>query len=63
VILTSPDGERLTDAVARRLSGLEHLVVLCGRYEGVDERVRTALATETLSMATTCCPAASFRRS
>ena len=50
VILTSPDGERLTDAVARRLSGLEHLVVLCGRYEGVDERVRTALATETLSI-------------
>jgi tRNA (guanine37-N1)-methyltransferase len=50
VILTSPDGERLTDAVARRLSGLEHVVVLCGRYEGVDERVRTSLATETLSI-------------
>ena len=50
VILTSPDGERLTDAVARRLSELEHLVVLCGRYEGVDERVRTSLATETLSI-------------
>jgi len=50
IILTSPDGERLTHAVARRLSALEHLVVICGRYEGVDERVRTALATETLSI-------------
>jgi tRNA (guanine37-N1)-methyltransferase len=50
VVLTSPDGERLTDAVARRLSELEHLVVLCGRYEGVDERVRTSLATEALSI-------------
>ena len=50
VILTSPDGERLTHAVAARLSGLEHIVVLCGRYEGVDERVREALATETLSI-------------
>ena len=50
VILTSPDGDRLTHAVARRLSSLEHVVVLCGRYEGVDERVRTSLATETLSI-------------
>jgi tRNA (guanine37-N1)-methyltransferase len=50
VILTSPDGERLTHAIAARLSGLEHIVVLCGRYEGVDERVRTSLATETLSI-------------
>ena len=50
VILTSPDGERLTHAVAARLSGLDHLVVLCGRYEGVDERVREHLATETISI-------------
>jgi tRNA (guanine37-N1)-methyltransferase len=50
VILTSPDGEPLTHAVAERLSALEHIVVLCGRYEGVDERVRASLATETLSI-------------
>jgi len=50
VILTSPDGERLTHARAERLSALDHLVILCGRYEGVDERVRTGLATETLSI-------------
>jgi tRNA (guanine37-N1)-methyltransferase len=40
VILTSPQGERFTQGMARRLSGEPHLVVLCGRYEGVDERVR-----------------------
>jgi len=50
VVLTSPDGERLTHASAKRLSALDHLVILCGRYEGVDERVRTGLATETLSI-------------
>ena len=49
-MLTSPDGERLTHAVAERLSALDHLVVLCGRYEGVDERVREHLATETISI-------------
>jgi tRNA (guanine37-N1)-methyltransferase len=50
VILTSPDGERLTHDVARRLSAREHLVLLCGRYEGVDERVREHLATAALSI-------------
>jgi tRNA (guanine37-N1)-methyltransferase len=40
VILTSPQGTPLTHAVAARLSCLEHLVIVCGRYEGVDERVR-----------------------
>jgi tRNA (guanine37-N1)-methyltransferase len=50
VILTSPDGERLSHRVAARLSALEHLVVLCGRYEGVDERVREHLATEVISI-------------
>ncbi len=50
VILTSPDGERFGHAEAMRLSGVGHMVVLCGRYEGVDERVRIGLATETLSI-------------
>jgi tRNA (guanine37-N1)-methyltransferase len=50
VILTSPDGERLTHAVAERLSRLDHLVILCGRYEGVDERVREHLATDVISI-------------
>jgi tRNA (guanine37-N1)-methyltransferase len=50
VILTSPDGERLTHRTAERLRDLGHVVVLCGRYEGVDERVRTHLATEEMSI-------------
>jgi len=50
VILTSPDGEPLTHAVAERLSALDHVVILCGRYEGVDERVRVHLATEAISI-------------
>jgi tRNA (guanine37-N1)-methyltransferase len=50
VILTSPDGRRFSHADAERLARLPHLVVLCGRYEGVDERVRQALATEELSI-------------
>ena len=50
VILTSPDGERLTQKMAERLRGLEHIAILCGRYEGVDDRVRTHLATEEISI-------------
>ncbi len=46
VLLTSPQGTLLTQAVARRLSGHEHLVLLCGRYEGVDERVRSRVDEE-----------------
>jgi tRNA (guanine37-N1)-methyltransferase len=50
VLLTSPDGRRFTHAEARRLAAVDHVVVLCGRYEGVDERVRRHLATEELSV-------------
>jgi tRNA (guanine37-N1)-methyltransferase len=50
VILTSPQGRRFTQAEAARLAALGHIVVLCGRYEGVDDRVRAALATEELSI-------------
>jgi tRNA (guanine37-N1)-methyltransferase len=40
VILLDPAGERLTDRLARRLAGEQYLVLVCGRYEGVDERAR-----------------------
>ena len=50
VVLTSPDGKRFTHADAERLSALGHVVILCGRYEGVDERVRLGLVTEELSI-------------
>ena len=50
IVLTSPDGETLTHGVAARLSARDHVVILCGRYEGVDERVRQHLATDTISI-------------
>jgi len=50
VVLTSPQGERFSHAHAERLSRLERIVMLCGRYEGVDDRVREHLATEELSI-------------
>ena len=50
VILTSPQGRRFTQREAERLAGLTRIVLLCGRYEGVDDRVRSGLATEELSI-------------
>ena len=46
VLLTSPQGTSFTQDVARRLSGSGRLVILCGRYEGVDERVRARVDEE-----------------
>lgn len=50
VVLLSPQGTRLDHGVARRLAGYERLVLLCGRYEGVDERVGETLVDEELSV-------------
>jgi tRNA (guanine37-N1)-methyltransferase len=41
VILLDPAGERLTDALARQLAATRRLVLVCGRYEGIDERARS----------------------
>jgi len=49
VVLTSPQGRPFTQAEAQRLSRVAHLVLLCGRYEGIDERVR-ARVTEEISI-------------
>ncbi|MBI3324172.1 MAG: tRNA (guanosine(37)-N1)-methyltransferase TrmD [Candidatus Omnitrophica bacterium] len=50
VILTAPQGERLTQALARELAGLSHLLLVCGHYEGVDERIRSRLVDRDLSI-------------
>ena len=50
VLLPSPQGTRFTHGEALRIGRLAHVVVLCGRYEGIDERVREALATEEISI-------------
>ena len=46
VLLMSAAGRLFTQETARRYAGLERLIVICGRYEGVDERVAEYLATE-----------------
>ncbi len=50
IILLTPQGEPFTQALARELSNKDHLILLCGHYEGVDERVRTHLATREISI-------------
>ncbi len=49
VILLDPAGERLTDPLARELAAARHLVLVCGRYEGIDERAR-AMANREVSI-------------
>ncbi len=50
VILLGPSGRRFTQAVARELARESHLILVCGRYEGVDERVGETVADEELSI-------------
>ncbi len=50
VILLSPRGKRLDHAEVARLAALDHIVLICGRYEGVDERVAEHLADLELSI-------------
>ena len=50
VIFTSPDGEQLTQRVANDLSMKGNLVILCGHYKGVDQRVRDHLITREISV-------------
>ncbi len=50
IILLAADGERLEQAVANDLSLKENLLLICGHYKGVDERVRESLVTRELSI-------------
>jgi tRNA (guanine37-N1)-methyltransferase len=50
VVLLCPQGERFTQAGAARLAGEAHVILLCGHYEGVDERVRLHLVDEEISI-------------
>lgn len=50
VILFSTRGEKLDQKTAKRLSRYDELVLICGRYEGVDERVATHIADEEISI-------------
>jgi tRNA (guanine37-N1)-methyltransferase len=50
VIFLTPDGERLTQPTANRLSMHDHLILIAGHYKGIDQRVRNALVTRELSI-------------
>jgi tRNA (guanine37-N1)-methyltransferase len=50
VLLLSPAGRKLDQALVRELASEEHLTLLCGRYEGVDERVVEGLPAEEVSI-------------
>ena len=50
VVLLSPRGRPFDQATAQRYAGLQRLVLLCGRYEGIDERVAETVATEEVSL-------------
>jgi len=50
VVMTSPQGRRLTHQVASELAGLDGLIIVCGRYEGIDERVRTLCIEDDISI-------------
>ncbi|MDD4980335.1 MAG: tRNA (guanosine(37)-N1)-methyltransferase TrmD [Candidatus Omnitrophica bacterium] len=50
VILLCPRGEKLNQRVAQKLAKCKHLILICGHYEGIDERVRLSLVDEEISI-------------
>ena len=50
VIYMSPDGERLTQGIANELSLRENIIILCGHYKGIDQRIRDHLVTREISV-------------
>jgi tRNA (guanine37-N1)-methyltransferase len=50
VIFTSPDGEQLNQHVANDLSTKENIIILCGHYKGIDQRIRDHLITREISI-------------
>lgn len=50
VILLTPQGRQFSQSQAKTLTGHTHLILVCGHYEGVDERVRTALVDDEISI-------------
>lgn len=50
VVMTSPQGRRLTHQVAAELAGSDGLIIVCGRYEGIDERIRQLYVEDDISL-------------
>lgn len=50
IILLSPQGEKLSQKIVKRLARHKHLILICGHYEGIDERVRKYLVSDEVSI-------------
>ena len=50
IIYMSPDGEQLTQGISNELSLKENIIILCGHYKGIDERIREHLITREISV-------------
>ena len=50
IILLTPQGKKFEQRLARKLSRCKHLILICGHYEGIDERVRRRLVTDEISI-------------
>jgi len=50
VIFMSPDGKTLNQAMANQLSGLKNVIILCGHYKGIDQRIRDIFVTKEISV-------------
>jgi len=50
IILLSPQGKKFDQNIAKRLSKYDQVILICGRYEGVDERVKENIVDETISI-------------
>jgi len=50
VIFMSPDGKTLNQAMANQLSGLKNVIILCGHYKGIDQRIRDIFVTREISV-------------
>jgi len=50
IIFLTPDGELLNQSIANRLSMLQNIILLCGHYKGIDERIRSLFITREISI-------------
>lgn len=50
IIFMTPDGETLNQTIANQLSGVENIIILCGHYKGIDQRIRDIFVTREISI-------------
>lgn len=50
VVYVTPDGKQLTQPVVKKFTKYKHLIIICGHYEGIDQRIRKELVTDEISI-------------